>query len=115
MRTSNAPFADLQTGEENSWAALPNARVRLLDAMGRKLAEPVSTNMQGEFEVAFTTSPSLGLGDVELTGWKMVLSAEGHETETIEVGAVKEPKRRDVTVYLVFQAAMRRSPEIGWT
>jgi hypothetical protein len=46
---------------------IPNARVRLLDAMGRQLAEPVSTNQQGEFQVAFKTSPSLGLGDVELT------------------------------------------------
>jgi len=85
---------------------IQNARVRLLDANGRRLAHPASTNLQGEFQVAFTTVPSL---DVELTGWNMVLSADGFEPETIAVGPVKEPKRGDVTVYLVFQVAMRKS------
>jgi hypothetical protein len=40
----------------------------------------------------------------------MVLSAKGFEPETIVIGPVKEPKGGDVMVYLVFQAAMRKSP-----
>jgi hypothetical protein len=62
--------------------------------------------MQGEFQVAFRTELS---DNVELTGWKMVLSADGFETKTIAVGPVMVPQRGDATTYLIFQVAMRRS------
>jgi hypothetical protein len=96
---------------------IPNARVELLDGDGRphrleggggvRPAE-VTTNAQGEFEAAFSTVPS---AKDELTGWTVKLSAEGYEPETIAVGPVMEPKRGDVTVYLVFHASLRKARE----
>ena len=92
---------------------IPNARVELLDAAGTPLLEGgtdareawVATNPQGEFQAAFRTVPS---GKDQLMGWTVKLSAEGYEPEAIAVGPVKEPKRGDVTVYLVFHASLRK-------
>lgn len=92
--------------EAASGQPITSARVELLNAEARQLADPVVTNQQGEFQVSFTTVPSAG---GELTGWKVVVSAEGYEPETIAVGPVKRPKRDDVTVYLIIHVAMRRS------
>ena len=92
---------------------IPNARVELLDAdRNRTLSSDsgpaaVTTDAQGAFQVAFWTVPS---GKDELTGWTAKVSAEGYEPETIAVGPVKEPKRGDVTVYLVFHIALRKAP-----
>jgi hypothetical protein len=90
---------------------ISNARVELLDSDGRPhildsgSAATVTTDPQGEFQVAFWTVPSV---KDELTAWTVKLSAEGYEPETIAVGPVKEPKRGDVTVYLVFHASLRK-------
>ena len=66
----------------------------------------VTTDAQGAFQVAFFTVPS---GQDEVTGWTARVSAAGYEQETIAVGAVKEPQRNDVTVYLVFHVALRKA------
>ncbi|MCE9555456.1 MAG: carboxypeptidase-like regulatory domain-containing protein [Planctomycetes bacterium] len=87
--------------------AVPNAQVKLLDGDGRMLAKPVSTNERGEFQFNFETIPS---PQDEITGWKLILSAEGFESTIVAVGSVKEPQRNDVTAYLVFQVAMRKVP-----
>jgi hypothetical protein len=95
-------------------AGLPihNARVEIFDTDGspHKLASGsaavVTTDTQGHFQVAFWTVPS---GKDELMGWTVKVSAEGYEPETIAVGPVKEPKRGDVTVYLVFNASLRKA------
>lgn len=85
---------------------VPNAQVELINEDGRSLAGLVATNSEGEFQVNFTTTPS---GKDQLTGWKLVLKAEGFEPETIAVGPVMEPQRGDVTVYLVFHVAIRKA------
>jgi hypothetical protein len=89
-----------------------NARVEILDSDGKPhilasgSSAVVTTDAQGQFHVAFWTVPS---GKDELIGWTVKLSAEGYEPESIAVGPVKEPKRGDVTVYLVFHASLRKS------
>jgi hypothetical protein len=94
---------------------IPNAVVELLDADGRPHrlrgdggARParVTTNAQGEFEAAFRTGP--GVKD-ELTGWTVKVSSDGYEPQTIAVGPVKEPKRDDVVVYLIFHVSLRKT------
>jgi hypothetical protein len=89
-----------------------NARVELFRSDGKPhmlasgSAATVTTDPQGQFQVAFWTVPS---GKDELTGWTLRVLAEGYEPETITVGPVKEPKRGDVTVYLIFLAALRKA------
>jgi hypothetical protein len=85
---------------------IPNVQVQLVRANNENLSDPTSTNQQGEFQVSFCTVPSM---EEELSGWKLVLSAKGYETQRVAVGPVMEPKRGDVTVYLVFHAAMRKT------
>ena len=91
---------------------VPNARVELLNADGKphmlSSGSPaaVTTDSQGAFQVAFWTVPSV---KDELTGWTAKVSAEGYEPETIAVGPVMEPKRGDVTVYLVFHVVLRKA------
>jgi hypothetical protein len=91
---------------------VPNAHFELLRADGTphmlSSGDPatVTTDLHGSFQVAFWTVPS---GTDELTGWTAKVSAEGYEPETIAVGPVKEPKRGDVTVYLVFHVALRKA------
>jgi hypothetical protein len=94
---------------------IPNALVEVLNEdrrphllEGDRGARParVTTNPQGEFEAAFWTVPRV---KDELTGWTVKVSADGYEPETIAVGPVTAPKRGDVKVYLIFQAAMRKT------
>ncbi len=85
---------------------VPNAQVELINEDGRSLAGPVATNSEGEFQINFTTVPA---GRDHLTGWQLVLKAEGFEPQTIPVGPVREPQRGDVTVHLVFHAALRKA------
>jgi hypothetical protein len=87
---------------------IANARVEMLDASGRPLLDnpAVTTDPQGQFQVKFTTGPT---SKEELTGWTAELSADGYEPETIAIGPIKEPKRHDVTVYLIFHVSLRKA------
>jgi hypothetical protein len=85
---------------------LPAVKVEIFDEQGHSLAGPTATNDQGEFAVSFQRSPS---ANRERTGWKLVLTAEAVERETIDVGKVKEPNNANETVYLIFLASMRKA------
>jgi hypothetical protein len=94
---------------------IPNVQFQLVNSEGHKVFDPEGgdkgqplTNQQGEFEVSFRRSPH---DRTEFTGWKLILSAKGYETETIEVGPVNEPKRDDETAYLIFSVMMRKAPK----
>jgi hypothetical protein len=93
---------------------IQDARVELFDSDGKPHVLPsgkaavVTSDQQGQFQVAFSTVPS---GKDELTGWTVKLSADGYEPETVAVGPVKEPKGNGVTIYLVFHTTLRKAPK----
>ncbi len=84
---------------------ISNVQIEIVDD-SRSLTEAVQTNADGHFEIEFTTTPT---GQEVLTGWKLILKADGYESETVQIGPVKEPKMGKGPGYLVFHVTLRKA------
>ena len=97
-------------GNASTGKPVPGVKVQLNGSDGRPLTDFSMCNEQGEFHFNFRVSEyAFARATKDSTKWTVTLSADGFESETVDLGVLKLPQPKETT-HIVVRAFMRPSP-----